>query len=218
MSPIDVYPVGKATTCAIGETGTISFHQRTLDRLGWQAGNEIALQYIASPLTLLLREADSECPGFKLSYWGRSGNQRFGGKITCVRLANTVLRSRVALPIRDIEPIVFTYLQRQHLALILVDPPWMETAFSMAGCQTLAAEQTGVYQLLSADNTVLRIGQGNLQLRLREHLKDDQLVYNTRQVRYLSMEKDDAILMERILLAQHEAALGELPAFNPIHA
>ena len=54
MCPVDLFPMGKISNCAINQDGTISLPQRVIDDLNWRVGDEIAASYIPSPVTLLL--------------------------------------------------------------------------------------------------------------------------------------------------------------------
>lgn len=79
----------------------------------------------------------------------------------------------------------------------------------------------GVYQIESADQRLLRIGEGFIAARVREHLKGNSgWVSQARQVRYFVVcDKEVAEVMERLLLLRHKLRNnGTLPPGNSITA
>src|SRR5258708_11219081 len=218
MPVIRVIPIGNTDTCSFNADGTISVPQRVMQRLNWQHNQKIALSYIAEPLTLLLAAAENEVPGFTLSYRNRTVSTSVGGRISCTKFTNEVMRTKVALPARRIFPVFLRNVNYQ-LALLLQPIDWLVVDFSLAGCLQINPELKGVYQLLSADQKVLRIGEGAIQSRIKEHLKDERLARAAKTLRYLGLaDKEETSLMEKILIAHHEANYRELPQFNAIRA
>ena len=217
MSPIDLYPKGKTQVCGITEAGMISLPHPVLERLGWRAGIELTLSYIPHPLIVLLWRTPPDRPGFKLSYLSRSGNQRRGGKLTCRAFARQVLHARIVLPQPHLQPL-YLHHPPYELALVLEEPPWQTAALTVTGQQTIANELTGVYEILGSDDSVLRIGQGLVADRLEAHLKDEQLMRVGQTVRYVILDKRDAVIVEKVRLAHHETRYGKLPPFNAIRA
>ncbi|MBZ0300999.1 MAG: hypothetical protein K8J31_14725 [Anaerolineae bacterium] len=217
MCPIELFPMGKAAHCAISAEGTLSLPQSVMDALNWQVGDEIAASYIPRPITLLLRAAPDGHPGYKLSYLSRSPRGRRGGKLTCRAFTNHILRRRVPLPQRQVPPALLTH-SAYELALLLEPVPWITVECSMTGCQAVPADLTGVYQLLDGDQVPLKIGEGLIQARLREHLLDEPLVRLARMLQYYPLPKDDSRILEKVLLALYEAERGSLPMFNAIRA
>ena len=213
MSPIEFFPVGKSETCSIAKDGTVSFPQRILDAIGWRAGDEIATSYIPIPLTLLLRVTNDGRPGFKLSYLARTGNKKTGGKLNLSAFVNNIMRHQVILPRTGIKP-AYLASGAYQLALVLEEIHWQDAEFNVSGIQLVPEDMMGVYEILGTDQVVLRIGEGFLQSRLREHLKDDRLRQVGRRVRYLAVNKDDAVILEKVLLALHELDHSSLPPFN----
>lgn len=217
MAPIDLYPKGKTQVCGITQEGMISLPHPVLERLGWRAGIELTLSYIPQPLIVLLWRTLPDRPGFKLSYLSRSGSQRRGGKLSCRAFARQVLHARIILPQNHLPPL---YLQHPpyELALVLEEPAWQTTALTVTGLQTIAADLAGVYEILGADDSVLRVGQGLVADRLQAHLKDEHLMRLGQTVRYMMLDKRDAVIVEKVRLAQHETRYGKLPPFNAIRA
>lgn len=217
MSPVELLPMGKISNCGVNQDGTISLPQHVIEALGWRIGDEIAASYIPSPVTLLLRVARDGRPGYKLSYLSRSGRVRRGGKLNCRAFTTHILRPRVPLPQRDIPPALL-HSGDYELALLFEAVPWKTVECSMAGCQQLPADNIGIYQLLGGDQAVLKIGEGVLQNRLREHLRDERLVRQARTLQYLVLPKEDSVVLEKVLLALYEAEHQALPPFNAIRA
>jgi len=215
---IPIIPIGNSLTCSFNSEGTLTFPQRVIDLLGWEHNAKIALSYIHEPLTLLLRSAEIGHPGFTLSHLSHADTGKAGGKISCTKFSKEVLRSRIVFPLRGLVPI-FLKSSNFQLALTLQSPEWRTVEFSLTGCQKISPEVKGVYQLLSSDMKVLRIGEGIVQTRTREHLKDQRIVQSTQLVRYISLEdKEETEIMEKILIAYHEAEHKHLPEFNSIRA
>lgn len=218
MSPVRLYPVGKSRDCSISKSGTIRLPQPVMERLGWQAGDDIVLDYIKEPvLVLLLQKAGEDQNGFRLSYIDHKRKATAGGKVTASRLAKWVLNPRLVLPLMNLKPIYFKN-GAFELALILQEIPWQTVTFDKAGSQQMPTDEIGTYRLIGSDRSVQRIGEGNLRQRMLEHLSDDHLVRMTRFLQYITLDKEDAVIVERILLSQHEAQHETLPPFNAIHA
>jgi hypothetical protein len=217
MAPVDLYPKGKTQACSITAEGLLSLPQRVLERLGWAAGLELAIRYVPEPLVLLLWPSPSDRPGFKLSYLSRSAGQPRGGKLTCRAFTRQVLQTRILLPKMDLQP-VYLHHPPYELALPLEEPAWQSAALTVSGLQAIPSEGIGVYEVLGVNDRVLRIGQGLLGDRLPTHLKDEPLAQSGQQVRYVLLDKPDAVIMEKVRLAQYEEMHGKLPPFNAIHA
>lgn len=217
MAPVNVYPVGRQRHCGITSAGTISFPEVVIQRLGWQYGDEIGVAYLQTPLVLLFYRTDDLTDGFKLSYLNRGQRQKSGGKLSCQRLTNQVLRSRVALPLDHLAPI---YLQGSpyELALMLLPPAWERVPFSRAGHDELPADTLGTYRIVNGSKGTLRIGEGVIAARMREHLNHTALVRSGKHLEWLALPKADAVILERVLLSRYTMQHGELPPFNKIHA
>lgn len=215
MSPIAVYPVGSQFHVTILADGTLTFPQRVLEDAAWQTGMEIAVQYIDSrPFILLFAQATPDHPGFTLSALNRSSaSNGSSGKITCSKFHKEVLRGRLTLPMRNIQPIIIKNWGVE-IALIVEPFPWESVDFSKDGVGQIAADTIGVYQLLSFKGDVLRVGQGLVQARLDQHLQRDDMLRAVETLRYVPLAKEDAVITERLLLEQYESEHGELPTFN----
>jgi len=217
MSPVRLYPVGRSTSCSVRTNGTITFPQFALDRAGWTSGESIAVSYLTEPCVLLFWKAANQATGFKLSGLNRSGSRTNGGKITCTRLANHILRPRVALPKRQLTPI-FPENGDYQVGLVLDDLDWQSCDFSAAGVETLEPDVIGTYELLNSSGDVVYVGEGILSQRIRAHLNRQDVVTTVRTFRWLCVDKEDAVILERLRLAAHEGEHGALPTFNKIRA
>lgn len=218
MPVINIVPYRNEQTCSISEDGTVSFPQKIVLSLGWTLGTKIAVSYIAAPFTVLLRTADAEQPGFTLSALSATYPQQSGGKIKCRTFAKIVARSRVTLPVRGLQPIILEQC-KFRLALMAQSPNWIYEDFSQAGGQNIATDVQGIYELVDWNQNIVRIGEGVVISRFRQHLKDERFVNLVNQVRYFAMsDKEETKIMEKILLTQYFIENGELPKFNRIRA
>ena len=218
MPAIPLMPSRSRQTCAISAAGAISLPQFVIQRLGWAVPSPIAISYLVDPLALLFAPAaSSDQPSFSLSYQSRPPTRRTGSKLRCSAFAARVLGPRVELPLRGLVPI-FLSGGAFPLALVVQGPQWTSEEFSQAGLKRIASDLKGVYQLLGASGTVLRIGEGALVERLRAHLKEDRLAAQVRTIQYFRLaDKEETQHWERILIAQYELQNGQLPPLNRIH-
>jgi hypothetical protein len=208
---------GGSDQCWITADGIISFPKPVIARLGWQMGQRIRVDYIRKPLWLLFSIDEVGRLGFALHALNRNGTSGSGGKMRCARLAKTVLRPSVALPVYGLSP-VFPDHTVADLVLMLEEPDWIPFEFTMAGCQALPPDVLGVYQI-SSHNDILRIGEGNVPARIREHLKNDHLVRAAKSARYMvAADKEESVLIEHVLLCIYEEKNGALPQFNRVKA
>ena len=199
-------------------TGVINFPRAVMERLGWQIGQHIEVSYLLKPMVLLFRVDETGEIGYALHYLNRTGTGGSGGKIRCAKLARLVLRPRFSQPVLyGLEPIYPTAIDAD-LALFLERPDWIPIDFDMASCQAVSEDTLGVYEVLGP-NAELRIGEGNVRLRLKEHLKVEALVRAAKGVRYFqALDKEDSVVLEHLLLSEFEARDGALPQYNRIKA
>jgi hypothetical protein len=217
MPRITLPRIGGSDQPWITPDGIISFPQPVIARLGWQIGQRIRVDYIRKPLCLFFTLDETGRLGFTLHYLNRTSTGGSGGKICCARLAKTVLRPRLALPIYGLSPIYPDHTVAD-LVLMLEEPDWSPFDFTMAGCEALPADALGVYEILS-HNDKLRIGEGIVQARIREHLKNDHLARAAKTARYVvAADKEESLLIEHVLLSDYEDKKGVLPQFNRVKA
>ena len=228
MPRINKPRVGMSNTISIAPDGIVTFPRLIMDRLGWKAPMRIAVDHLEdkkikdAPLVLFLNADNSaEGEGYSLSTLNRSssGKPGSGGKTSFASLTHHTIAPRVSLPRKDIEPI-YPANSLADLVLMLTEPVWQVVEFTMAGCSQIGdrtESPIGTYELLGGDGTTLRVGEGLVQTRIREHLRDDRLVRAVKKVRYFPLtEKQDAETMEQVLLAQYETRYEALPQFNTI--
>ena len=229
MPRINAPRVGMSDRITMTPDGMFSIPRRVMERLGWVPPMRVAVDYLVdnkikdAPLVLFLSvDSSREGQGYALSTLNRSVTTKTGsgGKCSCALLMRTVIAPRVDLPRFDVEPI-YPANNLADLVLMLTEPAWKVIDFTMAGCLLLGDTPAliGTYELLGSDGMPLRIGEGIVQNRIREHLKDDRLVRAVKRVRYFPLsEKRDAELMEQVLLARFETRNEALPMFNSIRA
>ena len=229
MPRINVPRNGMSDKVTITSRGMFTFPRRVMERLGWRPPTRILVDHFKdkqldnAPLILFLSiDSDPKGQGFALSFLNRTGPQSgSGGKISCNQFTRETIAPRISLPHTDVVPI-YPINKFADLVLFLTEPSWQQIDFNMSGCQSINMNGTsliGAYELLGADNIPLRIGEGNVQNRIREYLKEDRMVRDVKRVRYFPVsEKTDTVLMEQVLLARHETLYGKLPLYNLIRA
>lgn len=220
MSFKRVGPAGGSDWFRILAGGAMLIPDTAMKRLKWSPGDRVFLEYKESePTTLEVYLANHEKNGFRMSLGHRTGNDANGpvgkgGKITCYQFTRNTLAKRVSLPLHNLYPI-FVENGGLHLAIILEQISWIEMEFSKAEAQKVPTDIVGVYQILSGDGKVIKIGEGVVRKRTEDHLKDEALAKAGRSFRYFrQVDKDESARMERILLAEHEQIWGCLPQFN----
>ncbi len=210
---------GSSKHCWITPDGMINFPQPVIARLGWQIKQPIRVDAIKTVLWLLFVVDEQSDEGHSLQALNRNGKGGSGGKLSCRGITRSLLKSRVELPCYGLQPIYPSHNQTD-LVLMLEEPNWIGFDFDMAGCQSIPAKTRGVYEIIS-HNDVLKIGESNdVQSRIRdEHLKNDALVRGAKSARYMAVaDKEEALLIEHVLLSDHEEKHGILPQFNRIKA
>lgn len=230
MPLISAPRVGMSDRISLTPDGMFTFPRLVMDRLRWIPPLRVSIRYLVDeeisdiPLVLFLSADNSHAGyGYALSSLNKTSSNKStsGAKTSCALLTRTVIAPRVELPRTDIEPI-FMPRSIADLVIMLTEPIWQVVDFNMAGCNSIGADatvSTGVYELLGTDGVTLRVGEGNIQSRIREHLRDDKLVKSVRRVRYFSVTaKKDAETIEQVLLARFETRFGSLPVFNSIRA
>ena len=214
----NLYPVGHTKRCSFNAKGVLSIPQALLERLGWQQGQEITGQLSARHLIIKLSPATPEHPGFTLSYSYKYQGQPAGGKLTLRSFANNTLRSRGILPLSNIPAVVIPAGRQNELGLKLVDLAWKEKIFSKADIDGISAKLRGVYKLLGAGGETLRIGEGQIRSRMKEHLKNEALARDVHNLQYIATkDKAEARFIEQVLFHFYQDWNGgDLPPHNAI--
>jgi len=225
--PIDMPPNGKSTKCQIGADGIIAFPQHVVDHLGWQIEEPIVVSYLldGSLLILLFRRAEPGACGFKLAFKNRTVEGGSGGKLRCRKLIKQIVSPLIPLTRRDIDPIFLDMDKKSghkpyEMAFLLQIPGWTEVEFNANGVADLPQRLLGVYQIVNGNpDKPVRIGQGIVQARLKEHVKENDFRAGSHLAYFPVAKKKDAELVEHILLMQYKQENGgQLPPGNRITA
>src|SRR5450432_4161242 len=153
MPLIQVLPKSKTQVCTINAEGKFSIPASILDKLEWQHGSRISLTYLENPLTVILKRINND-DGFKLMRRTSPTSPNPAGILTCAAFTNSVLKPKIVLPIRNINPIILNHSD-SSLALVLESPSWTQVDFSQAGRQLIPTNIKGVYQLLDSAGEVV---------------------------------------------------------------
>ncbi len=216
MPLIHVLPKRRTHGCSISLEGKLSIPASILDELHWEHGSHVSLNYLLDPLTLILQRINDDS-GFKLMRRASATASNPAGILTCAAFTKSVLNPRIVLPKRGISPIIL-HRTDPTLALMLETPPWTRADFNQSGRHRIPANIKGVYQLLDSSEEVVRIGEGVVNNRIAQHLKNHDHETAVRYVRYIPLsDKEEMELLEQILLAAHVAKSGKLPILNSIH-
>ena len=216
MCPIKVSARSKQKTCSVGRAG-IGFPQAIVEKTGWLVGDKIEVAFIPDVKCILLSNATESEDAFTLGY--ANARSKTGGRISCQAFVRNYLQALVALPRRNIVPVL---LERSdwRVALLLEQINWQTGEFSKAGWENAPRDAIGVYELLGKGGAVLRIGEGRIRDRIKAHLDDPaRFLPTVKMFRFVTLtDKTDTELLEKILIAQYEAETGVLPPFNDIRA
>ncbi|MEL6403346.1 MAG: GIY-YIG nuclease family protein [Chloroflexota bacterium] len=212
--PTSLHPMGKSDYCSVHSDGMITLPDVVVRRIGWTPGvrQKIVVDFILDPVTLLFRKAEGGRAGFTLSYLNKNGDSISGGKISCSAFINQYVKPKLILPIRDLVPIYD--VSPYNLALLLEQPDWCRVPFSKSGQTEIDGSAIGIYQLLGHHDHQLYVGIGNIAERFNAHLRRDDMVSVGRQFEYHIIQREDALLLEKILMALHESEFGDVPEFN----
>ena len=107
-----------------------------------------------------------------------------------------------------------------ELAFLLQLPAWIEVEFNATGVESLPPRTLGVYQIVNGNpDKPIRIGQGFVQARLKEHIKENDFRVGSHLGYFPIAKKKDAEVVEHILLMQYKQENGgQLPPGNRITA
>ncbi len=215
--PIIISAKARQKSCSVSRSG-IGMPQTVVEQGGWHQGKDkVEIGYISDAKCILISKNSKNTDAFLVGY----ANTRFltGARISCQAFTRGYLQAVVVLPIRNITPIIFSH-DKWRLALILEELPWQTGEFSKKGVENIDNNLLGVYQLLGRQNTVLRIGEGKIKQRLNSHLADHRkLIPIVKAFRFATITmKEDAELLEKILIASYEAETGIIPPLNEIRA
>lgn len=217
MSPIVISAKAKQRCVSISRAG-IGVPQSVVDQTGWKQGKDkVEVGFIPDALCVLLGKSSESVDAFLVSY--ANARSKTGARIACQAFARNYLQALVALPKRNITPIVFGH-DKWCVALLLEDVKWEHQEFSKAGADAVPKGWLGIYRLLGKRSAVLRIGEGIIRERVSSHLHDHvRFMPEVKNFQYARIaQKEDAEIMEKVLIAQYEADTGAIPPLNEIHA
>ena len=166
---------------------------------------------------ILVSKSSESTDGFLVAY--ANTRSKTGARIACQSFTRGYLQAVVVLPKRNLTPIFFPD-EKWRFALILEELPWQTEEFTKKGAESVNSDVLGVYQLLGRHSTILRIGEGKIKERVNSHLADHvRFMPVVKAFRYTPMTmKEDAELLEKILIAQYEAEMGAIPPLNEIRS
>ncbi len=223
MPRITVSPKGMSDTISLDPSGAFAFPKRVIDRLKWRVPGMVTVDYLLdremseAPLTLFL-SSTSDTHGFTLSYLNATRDGGSGGKIKLQSMVRTVIAPRVVLPTDNLTPI-YPQTGLADLVLMLTQPVWTPIEFTLAKLQTIPGDLIGVYQILNESGKPVKIGQGSVANRLREHLKEERYIRAAKTAQFFPVSlKEDAPIFEQVLIAQHEMVYEALPEMHRIRA
>jgi hypothetical protein len=213
--PIIVKHRSNLEACSVSRAG-VGMVQSVVERAKWSIGDKIEVGFIENAKCLLLRSVSSD-NGFKLAY--ANTRKKSGGRVFCNAFIRNYLSAIITLPKKNLAPIL-PKGSEWDIALLLEPIDWSTAEFTKTGCNTLAKDSVGVYELLGNGNIVLRIGEGKLRDRINAHLQDSRFTQPTvKTFRYLLLaDSIDSQLMEKILIEEYEDDIGVLPRFQEIRA
>jgi len=201
--------------CWIVPKGIINCPKEVIARIGWPNRARIRPSYILSPLVLLFEMGQGEEEGVQLRYTSPASTKGSGATIKSTPLAK-IIGLKTTLPIKGLDPI-FPTNGLADLALMIEEPKWINFQLDKTNAQDLP-KKTGVYEFRDSKAT-LRIGEGNISDRIREHLGNTALAGEVRAARYfLVNDKEESEALEHIMLCQFTERTGQLPRHNMIKA
>lgn len=213
--PIEVRPSSGSIRVGIQKNGTVSLSQGVCTRLGYETGDSILLYYIErGPLVILLKKVVDDEDTLTLSYLNKNASGTSGGQMRSKPFYDKVLKPRVRLPKSRLRPI-FPDNWHYDLGVFIEEVQWERVDFSRNGYELVEKDRLGVYRLLDSGNNLLRYGEGNLANRMAEHLKESTFVEQVRSFEWTYVYlKQDAQIIERLLLEQYVEQYGSLPPLN----
>jgi hypothetical protein len=215
--PIIISAISRQKACSVSRAG-IGAPQSVAEQAGWKQGQDkVEIGYIPDVKCVLVSKSSKSDDGFLVGY--ANTRSKTGARIACQSFCREYLQAVTILPKRHLMPVIFSD-DKWRVPLFLEELPWLTEEFSKKGCEGIKNDAVGVYELLGRQNAILRVGEGKLRERLDAHLRDRlRFLPTTKAFRYFSVaSKEDAELLERILIAQHEAKMGVLPPLNEIRS
>ena len=215
--PILISAKARQKACSVARAG-IGVPQGVIEQAGWHQGKDkVEIGYIPDVKCILIsKPLDSE-DAFLITY--ANTRSKTGGRISCGAFCRGYLQAVVVLPKRNLIPTIFGD-DKWRVAILLEDLPWQTEEFTKKGVENVTNNILGIYQLLGRQSTILRVGEGKIKERLNAHLADHlRFTPSVKAFRYARLTaKEDAELLERILIAEYEGETGAIPPLNEIRA
>ena len=196
----------------------IGLPQPVVQQTGWRQGRDkVEIGYIPDAKVILIGKPSESEDSFLVAY--ANTRSKTGARIACQSFCRSYLQAVVVLPKRNLIPVIFDD-EKWCTALFLEDLPWETEEFTKKGVEAVNNKTVGVYELLGRRTTVLRVGEGKIRERINAHLGDHvRFMPSVKSFRYAPLTmKEDAQLLERILIAQYEAYAGAIPPLNEIRS
>jgi hypothetical protein len=215
--PIIISARARQKGCSVSRAG-IGAPQPVVEQAGWKQGqHKVEIGFIPDVKCILLSGPSESEEGFLVAY--ANSRSKTGARIACQAFARVYLQAITVLPKRNLTAIVLRE-EKWRLALFLENIPWQTEEFTKKGAESVDNDILGVYQLLGRQGVVLRVGEGKIRERLASHLSDHmRFMPVVKSFRYARLNmKEDAELLEKILIANYEGETGVLPPLNEIRA
>lgn len=215
--PILISAKSRQKACTVSRAA-IGAPQSVVEQAGWHQGEDkVDVGYIPDVKIILISKPSDSEEAFRVTY--ANTRSKTGGRIACQSFCRGYLQAVVVLPKRNLIPIFFSD-DKWRIALSLEDLPWQTEEFTKKGAETVNNEILGVYQLLGRQSTVLRVGEGKIKERVNAHLTDHiRFMPSVKAFRYVPLTmKEDAELLEKILIAQYEGETGAILPLNEIRS
>lgn len=215
--PIIISAKSRQKSCSVSRAG-IGIPQTIVQQMGWAQGKDkVEIGFIPDAKCVLISKPSKSPDAFLVAY--ANTRSRTGARIACQSFCRNYLSALTVLPNRRLTPVLFSD-EKYRVALILEELPWQTEEFSKKGVGNVSNDVLGVYQLLGRQNAILRIGEGKVRERVNAHLLDHvRFLSVVKNFRYFQIIlKEDAELLERILIAKYEAETGVLPPLNDIRS
>jgi hypothetical protein len=214
--PVVISAKSMRKACSVSRAG-VGAPQSIVEQAGWKQGQDkVEIGFISDATCVLISKPSQSDDAFLVSFANK--RTQTGARIACEAFARNYLQALTVLPKR-IAPIVFSD-GNWRVALFLEDLLWQTDEFAKKGVENVSGDAIGVYQLLGRGGAVLRVGEGKIRERMNAHLGDHlRLMPSVKMFRYITVKmKEDAELLEKILIAKYEADAGVLPALNEIRS
>lgn len=203
-------------TCSISNQG-VGIAQSVIDQAKWKIGDKVEAGFIPETKCMLLSHITKSDNAFMLCH--ANAKKKKGGRIYCQAFIRNYLQAITILPKYKVAPL-FIDDNRWRIALLLDELEWRIHDFTRAEVENIDDVTYGVYELLGKENSILRVGEGKVKDRIKDHLKDTtRFSPIVKKFRFVALSsKEDVCLMEKVLITKYQNETGTLPPLNYIKA